>query len=120
MSEGARSAVYHALLAQSKDGKLPWGTVKNVASMFRIHRNTVGTIWKRAQEAGSAEEVREAIKNKKKGSVGRKTTDISSVQAALKALPYRRRRTYRHAERALGVAKAILHRAVALGRLDHL
>ena len=104
VSESHRFAIYHALLAQWTGKGFPYGAINEIANKFGVSRWTVRRYWKLGQDAEGPEHVAEAIKTRKKGRVGRKRISPDVLKRALKALPKRRRRTFRHVAKATGIS----------------
>ena len=46
-----RQAVVNEMLQVAKDGRLPIGKITDLAEDYRVHRQTIGKIWKRVKVA---------------------------------------------------------------------
>lgn len=108
-----RQKILQLLLKQSKDGRVSYGYMNQMASKFGKSKRTIRRIWKQAKDA-STESVM-GVSSRRKGQVGRKKVQIDFNQVP--QIPLRRRTNIRSLSAAMDVAKSTLHRRVQDGDL---
>ena len=117
LNESNRYAIYYVLLEKWSGNHFPYGTIKSLAEKYGVNRTTVRRYWNMFRAANGSEHVPDTAKSRKTGRVGRKRTPIEVIHRVLKALPKRRRRTYRHAAKASGISVGALWNAFRRGDL---
>ena len=117
LKESDRCAICHDLLEKWSGNHFPYATIKSLADKYGVSRTTVRRYWNMGRAANGSEHVADAVKSRKTGRVGRKRTPVEVMHKALKALPKRRRRTYRHAAKASGISVGALWNAFRRGDL---
>ena len=100
-SDSKRQAIYMELLSHWDGSKLPRGIIQNVAEKYGMHRASIGRYWKLGKNTSDTQNIIDTLKSKKKGRVGRKSIPLATINSALKAVPKRRRRSFRHASKVL-------------------
>ncbi len=117
LTDDERLALYACLLSKFVNSKLPYGSIKAAADEFNIHQGTVTRTWKRRLDANEDVGAMSAIRNRKKGRVGRPSIDAKIVNDALVSIPARHRQTLRHASGATGFWVSILERVLKRGEI---
>lgn len=85
-SPSIRSAIYHALLPRSSNGKVPHDSLTAVAQTFNISPKTVKNYLPLAQDADKPEDVLKYLQSRKKINVDKKPTDPDRWRCFTKCL----------------------------------
>lgn len=89
-----REIVVIRLLEQVHHGQLPRGSIKNMADLFHVSRQTISTIWNKYINArANGNESLSAVHKKKNMRLGNLKYDIHALGDALRDIPYARRGT---------------------------
>jgi hypothetical protein len=101
LSTEDRKAAYHMLLGMSKDGQVDRGRMSVVASVFNVNCATISRLWSRVNLKKEA-----ALDNQNDNMLyannltncrkGKYKHDREAIKEAVLALPYSKRRKYRH------------------------
>ncbi|XP_031124382.1 uncharacterized protein LOC116027098 [Ipomoea triloba] len=113
-SKDKRSVIFETLLKHSVNGKVKYGSIKDVANVYSVSTRTVSRIWKKGI-ACVANGVPVDISLNLSGNVGRKRIAINPEDVA--RIPLNRRTTIRSMASALSMSKTSLHRRVKEGSL---
>nr|GLL17188.1 Transposase, Tc1-like protein [Ipomoea trifida] len=113
-SKDKRNVIFETLLKHSVNGKVKYGSIKDVANVYSVSTRTVSRIWKKGI-ACVANGVPVDISLNLSGNVGRKMIAINPEDVA--RIPLNRRTTIRSMASALSMSKTSLHRRVKEGSL---
>ncbi|XP_031120346.1 uncharacterized protein LOC116023482 [Ipomoea triloba] len=113
-SKDKRNVIFETLLKHSVNGKVKYGSIKDVANVYSVSTRTVSRIWKKGI-ACVANGVPVDISLNLSGNVGRKMIAINPEDVA--RIPLNRRTTIRSMASALSMLKTSLHRRVKEGSL---
>ncbi|XP_031112047.1 uncharacterized protein LOC116016020 [Ipomoea triloba] len=113
-SKDKRSVIFETLLKHSVNGKVKYGSIKDVANVYSVSTRTVSRIWKKGV-ACVANGVPVDISLNLSGNVGRKRIAINPKDVA--RIPLNRWTTIRSMASALSMSKTSLHRRVKEGSL---
>nr|GMD13246.1 Transposase, Tc1-like protein [Ipomoea batatas] len=113
-SKDKRNVIFETLLKHSVNGKVKYGSIKDVANVYSVSTRTVSRIWKKGI-ACVANGVPVDISLNLSGNVGRKRIAINPEDVA--RIPLNRRTTIRSMASALSMSKTSLHRRVKEGSL---
>ena len=96
-----------------KDGKVPYGEISKVAQELRVHANTIGRLWRRAQgDQGLAELTTDIVRENVRSRTtlrGRKPKhDRNALMALFKTIPKTKRCSVRAAAAQMEIPKTTL------------
>ena len=72
LTDDQRRALYHALLQKSENGKLPKGTMKDLAGKYRVSEKIISRIWPCRKESVQQGAIYADVSSRKKENFGRK------------------------------------------------
>ncbi|RLO10165.1 hypothetical protein DYB28_008471 [Aphanomyces astaci] len=99
----------HLLKVSLPNGKLPYVTVKRIASLFNCDSRTVNRIWSRASvDCSGVQEICANVSSRKKKNSGRKLK-YKSLAEQLRKVPKARRTTLKSISKAMGLPASTLH-----------
>ncbi|KAL4362037.1 hypothetical protein GQ457_04G021530 [Hibiscus cannabinus] len=113
LSKEQRQALFETLLKQSHNGKLPKGSISQIAAMFLVSTKTVGRLWnqvKRFVEQGIVVDVG-SLYNRRTSTKRRILLNMDRILD----IPLRRRTNIRSMAKALDMSKSTLHRRIKEG-----
>ena len=93
LSDEERIAIYHELLAKSRNGALVYGTLSKVANSYEVLLRTVSRIWRRASASGTYLRAVNAVKGRLNGRKRRPRANVDTIGATLKPTLLRQRTT---------------------------
>jgi transposase-like protein len=110
LTENEQILIVNELSMLFADGKLPRGSIKDVATRYNVNRTTVGRIWKRAREAADDPMSDSPGIFSRKKFCGRSSIyDSDDIASAVKQLPLNDRKTYADLSQNLGIPSTTLH-----------
>lgn len=110
-----RNGILQFLLQKTLAGKLQNGAIKSDAREFNCNRNTIGLIWKRAQQSYATGKRCANVDSRKKKNCGRKKKDFSENLERMRAVPFNKRSNFRSLSYAIGIPKTTLFRIFKRG-----
>ena len=111
LSNSDRTAVYQHLLTISDNGKLPRGSITDTAEKYNVSRLTIHRIWKRGNESTTQSGTPACVHTYRYNS-GARPMDVHDIQQKIEAVHISNRTTFRRMEKATGISKSTLHRAL--------
>lgn len=115
-----RFEIFCDLRAAYDGKKLRHGVIGDIADKHNVSPKTVQRYWRLGNGVSEPEDAWRNLKSKKKGNSGRPKLDREALILALKAVPIRQRRTYRHAAKAIGYSTGAIFNAVRRGDLKRM
>ncbi|KAK8498271.1 hypothetical protein V6N12_073898 [Hibiscus sabdariffa] len=113
LSKEQRQALFETLLKQSNNGKLPKGSISQIAAMFLVSTKTVGRLWnqvKRFVEQGIVVDVG-SLYNRRTSTKRRILLNMDRILD----IPLHRRTNIRSMAKALDMSKSTLHHRIKEG-----
>ena len=107
--------LYMFLLERCKNGKLPYGCIKEAAAKFSTSTKTVNRVWRQGQQSSRDGSVPANVSSCKKENVGCKAINLDLD--TVKAVRLRQRTNVRSLACALDIPKSTLHDKIKAGIL---
>jgi transposase len=114
LTHDERVAVIVVMLEHFQNGKLPHGTIKNVANQFGCHRHTIMNLWKRYTGPSS---LNADVQSRMKAKTGRKGYDYEVLAQRMRCVPLRRRMKIRSLAKQLNVSVSVIQRLLKMGKI---
>lgn len=107
LTSAERQQILQTLLEQYDGGKLKKGDITTIADSFNVHRNTIGRLWKRAnQSVKDGSDFMDV--SSRKTNCGRKKREIDMNDVT--KVPLSKRGTIRSTAAAFSIPKSTLYR----------
>jgi hypothetical protein len=105
LTPAERDSIVAFILMRTTDGEINYGAIGAAAAKFRVHRNTIHTIWKRRNETATESNMLGDVSNRQKGNTGTtKKYDDDVLKARLLRIPINNRQTIRSIATSLKVS----------------